>query len=308
MEQSHGASGSWFSSSCSCSLTPNRDHRELPKEKKRDENRKKQHRIPTEFPVSGLPGCLDTTNPYPTMREGACFTARSAWDRLLARCHGLLCCNLDWSGQSPVTTHPRLVLPEDGRTGGGGHPPNTISLTGKGAHMVKPRKCSAFWEPGLSINHHLASPQILGHGSKLWLSVFPTRVPPDVRLVWICTDLGLRGPTWQCRQLGSSSTGAFPGYARSWFAALSGQSIHVRVCFRHWSPIHLLSHFCRDLNNKRQQSSSTGDTLFLAQPPIPNRASPMTRSLCAPLIRSAGTAHGSAVHPAPLNPPETSSS
>lgn len=80
------------------------------KKKKRDENRKKQHRIPTEFPVSGLPGCLDTTNPYPTMREGACFTARSAWDRLLARCHGLLCCNLDWSGQSPL--HPVLCFPK----------------------------------------------------------------------------------------------------------------------------------------------------------------------------------------------------
>lgn len=242
------------------------------------------------------------------MREGACFTARSAWDRLLARCHGLLCCNLDWSGQSPVTTHPRLVLPEDGRTGGGGHPPNTISLTGKGAHMVKPRKCSAFWEPGLSINHHLASPQILGHGSKLWLSVFPTRVPPDVRLVWICTDLGLRGPTWQCRQLGSSSTGAFPGYARSWFAALSGQSIHVRACFRHWPPIHLLSQFCRDLN--RQGAAGELDWRYLFCPwhnlQPPTGPASMTRSLCAPLIRSAGTAHGSAVRRAPLNPPETS--
>lgn len=73
--------------------------------------------------------------------------------------------------------------------------------------MVKPRKCSAFWYPGLSINHHLASPQILGHGSKLWLSVFPTRVPPDVRLVWICTDLGLRGLRGSAVNLGRHQRG-----------------------------------------------------------------------------------------------------
>lgn len=104
-----------------------------------------------------------------------------------------------------------------GVKGEGIHP---ISLTGKEAHLVAPRKCCAIWVPGSSVNQHLSSPEILSHSH--------TQLRPS--------SLVLRLPHQGCPQ-GSSRlelhvpgtyvavptiNGAFPGCGWSWLVMASG--------------------------------------------------------------------------------------
>lgn len=79
-------SGSLFSSSCGCSLTPNRDHRELPKGEKK--TRRSNAEPLAAFPTLSLPGCQETTNPYPPMwKEPYSVTSMQGFDSL--RCQAI---------------------------------------------------------------------------------------------------------------------------------------------------------------------------------------------------------------------------
>lgn len=109
-------------------------------------------------------------------------------------------------------------------------------------------------------------------------------------------------PTWQCRQLGSSSTGHFPGRGRSQLGELAGQSIlsslscHFPFCLNlhPYFPTHSPDDIVLPrLENDGQQRHSSEGSLF---------------SALQVSLRQLRSAHGSRSRPGPLEQSEKASS
>ena len=115
---------------------------------------------------------------------------------------------------------------EQGRTERSGHPSSKPQRNV--ACTFVPRKCSTFWEPGLSTyqspNEHTDIKPWPYHviAVESGLPASPPGVPPELRKVPLSWGLHVPGATWQCRPLGSSSTGKFLGRARSLLQILLG--------------------------------------------------------------------------------------
>lgn len=172
---------------------------------------------PAAFPILSLPG-----PEKPTYIEGPVLSHRPLCMRGTDFLEATGCCAAVFHWSDPSLSS---LLPDDGRNEGGRHSANQPQRAGCPHGHASQVLCFL----GAWIVHQ--SPFEFAANIEPWpyyvmaIKFGSPASPPGLLPMSSRLELHVSGPTWQCRQLGSSPTGDFPGCSRSRFTELAGQSV-----------------------------------------------------------------------------------